>query len=108
MSKPSDGFELDELRDEFDWMCEFNSRMAERIRGDADVHNLAEYVSKLEGENDRLRDLVKTAYAVIEELCGFVENSPGCAMCPTNQDEDKACGSAEVYSLMRELEIEVD
>ena len=54
--RPSDGMELDELRDEFDWMFEFSSRMAERIRDDADVHNLADYVGKLESENARLRD----------------------------------------------------
>ena len=57
--RPSDGMELDELRDEFDWMFEFQSRMAERIRGDADVHNLADYVGKLENENAKLRELIK-------------------------------------------------
>lgn len=57
MSRPSDGWDMDELREEFDWMCEFYGRMAERIRGDADVHNLADYVARLESENDRLRDI---------------------------------------------------
>ena len=56
INRPSDGMELDELRDEFDWMFEFSSRMAERIRDDADVHNLVDYVGKLESENARLRD----------------------------------------------------
>ena len=56
--RPSDGMTLDELREEFDWMYEFQSRMAERIRGDADVHNLADYVGKLERENAKLRELV--------------------------------------------------
>ena len=60
MSRPSDGFEPDELRDEFDWMYEFNSRMAERIRGDADVHNLVDYVGKIESENAKLRELACT------------------------------------------------
>lgn len=54
--RPSDGMELDELRDEYDWMYEFQSLMAERIRGDADVHNLVDYVSKLQAENAKLRE----------------------------------------------------
>lgn len=58
MSRPSDYFTIGELRDEFDWMFEFNSRMAERIRGDADVHNLVDYVDKLEAENAKLRELL--------------------------------------------------
>ena len=57
-------------------------------------------------ENKRLRELARESYAVIESLCELVENSPGCSMCPTNQDEDKACGSAEVYCRMRELGVE--
>lgn len=55
MSRPSDGFEFDELREEFDWMWEFGARMAERIRSDADVHNLVDYVRKLETENEQLK-----------------------------------------------------
>lgn len=60
--RPSDGMELDELRDEFDWMFEFQSRMAERIRGDADVHSLADYVGKLEAESIKLRELVRSLH----------------------------------------------
>ena len=44
-----------ELREEYDWMYEFQSRMAERINGNPDVHNLVDYVNKLEAENARLR-----------------------------------------------------
>lgn len=55
---------LDELRDEFDWMFEFQSRMAERIRDDEDVHNLVDYVTKLEAENAKLRELVRDVYAL--------------------------------------------
>ena len=58
MSRPSSGMTLDELRDEYDWMYEFQSRMAGRIRDDADVHNLADYVTKLEAENAKLRELL--------------------------------------------------
>lgn len=54
--RPSDGMTLEELREEFDWISEFQSRMAERIRGDADVHNLVDYVGKLESENTKLRE----------------------------------------------------
>ena len=60
MSRPSDGMTLDELRDEFDWMFEFQSRMAERIRQDADVHNLVDYVTGLEAENRKLRAMRDT------------------------------------------------
>ena len=56
---PSDGFTFDELREEYDWMSDFMSRMAERIRDNADVHSLAGYVAKLESENAKLRELVK-------------------------------------------------
>lgn len=55
MSKPSDGMTFNELRHEFDWISDFHSRMAKRIRGDADVHNLVDYVTKLEAENARLK-----------------------------------------------------
>ena len=53
---------FDELCDEFDWMFEFQGRMAERIRDDTDVHNLVDYVTKLETENAKLRELVKSMY----------------------------------------------
>lgn len=56
MSRPSDSFELDELKEEYDWLYEFDSRMAERITHDPDVHNLVDYVNKLESENAKLRD----------------------------------------------------
>lgn len=55
MSRPSDGFDLDELKEEFDWLYEFDSRMAERITHDPDVHNLVDYVNKLEFENAQLK-----------------------------------------------------
>ena len=72
MSRPSVFFDnVDELRNEYDWMYEFMSRMAERIRGDADVHNLADYVQKLEDENARLRsclsDDAENAKAIMGE-----------------------------------------
>ena len=59
MSRPSDGFTFDELREEFDWMYEFQSRMAERIREDADVHNLVDYVRKLERSTEWLQAVVE-------------------------------------------------
>lgn len=55
MSRPSDDMTLEELREEYDWIYEFQSRMADRISGNPDVHNLVDYVNKLEAENARLR-----------------------------------------------------
>lgn len=72
--RPSDGMELDELRDEFDWMFEFQSRMAERIRGDADVHNLVDYVDKLESENAKLRESVRRLMTQRDERLATAEH----------------------------------
>lgn len=58
MSRPSDDMTLEELREEYDWICEFQGRMAERIRGNPDVHNLVDYVNQLEAENYKLRELL--------------------------------------------------
>lgn len=68
MSRPSDGMTLDELREEFDWISDFQSRMAERIRGDADVHNLVDYVTKLESENAGLRKRITEIESTNKEL----------------------------------------
>lgn len=84
---------LDELRDEFDWMFEFQSRMAERIRDDEDVHNLVDYVTKLEAENAKLRKLVKEAH-----LCMVNE---GCC-----EDCYATYGECPIEMGMRELGIE--
>ncbi len=62
MSRPSDDMTLEELREEFDWICEFQSRMAERISGNPDVHNHVDYVNQLEAENAKLRELVALMY----------------------------------------------
>ena len=67
--RPSDGMELDELREEFDWMFEFQSLMAERILGDADVHNLVDYVGKLESDNAELRELCEYLWE-FAKTCG--------------------------------------
>lgn len=67
----------------------------------------ARHVAELERENNKLRELVQDMYACIEALCSMVENSPGCSMCPTNQDEEKPCAAADVYCRMRELVVEV-
>lgn len=106
--RPSDGMELDELRDEFDWMFEFQSRMAERIRGDADVHSLADYVGKLEAESIKLRELVRDMHKALfslnldhcqacprEDACVFMHKSFDCDECAFERD-------------MRELGVEVD
>lgn len=62
----------------------------------------------LKAENAKLRELVRDMYACIEALCSMVENSPGCSICPTNQDEEKPCAAADVYCRMRKLGVEVD
>ena len=94
--RPSDGMTLDELREEFDWMYEFQSRMAERIREDADVHNLADYVGKLERENAELRELVADMYkfmSIAEELNAHIKLAPS-----------ETCSFA---NRMRELGVEI-
>lgn len=59
-----------------------------------------------EAENAKLRELVRDMYACIGALCSMVENSPGCSMCPTNQDEERPCASADVYCRMCELGVD--
>lgn len=101
--RPSDGMTLDELRDEFDWMFEFQSRMAERIRGDADVHNLVDYVGKLESENAKLRELVRDMWPHVRH------RSRMCAECELPCDESDECLLYEpMRDRMSELGIEVD
>ena len=65
-------------------------------------------IDRLKAENAKLRELVREAYAFSETLCGIVENSPGCYMCPANQDDLNPCGSAVLYGRMLDLGIEVD
>ena len=89
MSRPSDDFELDELKEEFDWLYEFDSRMAERITNDPDVHNLVDYVNKLESESAKLRALLTDALI----LTGFNER----------QYLDKYLREEEGTTLFREL-----
>ena len=113
MSKPSDGMELDELRDEFDWMFEFQSHIAEQIRGDADVHNLVDYVGNLEAERDQLRQQL----ADVTESVGRLEER--CAKLRELAKKLKACNSScgrciELYGIceheteLRELRVEVN
>ena len=63
-------------------------------------------LERLESENAKLRELVWDMHACIEALCSMVENSPGCSMCPTNQDEERPCAAADVYCRMRELGVD--
>lgn len=84
--------------------------MTDEQRNERIHHHIYETCEGIQEHAERivaLEELVQKAYATIETLCGCVENSPGCALCPANQDEDKGCGSDEVYSSMRELGIEV-
>lgn len=68
--------------------------------------NLEKMLENAESENAKLRELVADMYACIGALCSMVENSPGCSMCPTNQDEERPCAAAEVYCRMAELGVE--
>ena len=96
--------ELDDLRDEFDWMFEFQSRMAERISGDADVHNLVDYVGKLESENAELRELVRTACKIADSLC---ELAPSCAKCACPDTTGGNCMLTQIERKLFELGAEV-
>lgn len=134
--RPSDGMGLDELREEFDWISEFQSRMAERICGDADVHNLVDYVGKLERENAKLRDEnarlrsclsddAENARMIIGEntklrelaqkMMRFFEDGDWCATCGSakecdaqEQYEEDCLMRGVFHDRMRELGIEVD
>lgn len=115
--RPSDGWELDELRDEFDWMFDFNSRMAERIREDPDVHNLADYVSSLEHDNAELRELVRglhMAYVgALNEAEGMDEGLiwEHCEMVDAELAKSHARFEVDRHRFdvaMRELGVEVD
>lgn len=77
IDRPSSGMGLDELREEFDWMFEFQSRMAEKIRGDADVHNLVDYVGKLESENVALREKAQRQADELTALRKAIEQRNG-------------------------------
>lgn len=66
-----DGMGYEELLGECEWMSDFLSMMAERITKDPDVHNLVDYVRKIEDENARLRsclsDDAENAKAIMGE-----------------------------------------
>lgn len=112
---PSEGMTLEELRPEFDWMFEFQSRMAERIRADADVHNLADYVAKIESENAKLQKQserlfdktlkVATENAKLREL---VRDWYELAVGGADSLVDWNHVQADLESRMRELRIKVD
>lgn len=74
----------------------------------ANAKALSELLQETKAENAKLRELVRDAHKTIKGLCWMVENSPGCALCPLNQDEDRACGAAEFFNSMLELGVEVD
>lgn len=135
MSRPSDGFTIEELRDEFDWMFEFDSRMAERIRGDADVHNLVDYVNKLEAENAKLRtefdkmdkwhsaelqaemaenaklrELVAAYDSALHRLCDQTQGHVDCDGCILGKDyrNEDICALDELRDSIMGLGVEVE
>lgn len=72
----------------------------------ANAKALHELLQEARAENAKLRELVRDMNACIEALCSMVENSPGCSMCPTNQDEERPCAAADVYCRMRDLGVD--
>lgn len=99
MSKrPSDAFDFDELRDEYDWLFEFESRMAAHC-GTHDVPNLVAYMNKLERENTKLRELVQGIW----RACPVYEDD--CKRCQHFVGDDDWC---DFVQTMRELGAEVD
>ena len=74
-------------------------------------HHMYDTCEGIQQQSERivaLEELVLDMYAVIDALCSMVENSPGCFMCLTNQDDDRACGSAEAFRRMCELDVRID
>ena len=89
-----DGMDYEELLGEAEWMSDFLSMMAERITNDPDVHNLVDYVREIEGDNAKLRKLVRKLYAC--------QKHADCADCP--YEDDPSCYFEDE---LRELGIEV-
>lgn len=105
MSRPSVFFDnVDELRNEYDWMYEFMSRMAESIRGNPDVHSLHDYVAKIEDENARLRELVRGLDHCMRSTSSSSDECAGCPLQGWSTDGFQCTKSDR----MRELGIEVD
>lgn len=106
--RPSDGFTFDELREEYDWMSDFNDRMAKHC-GTKDCPSLVAYVNKLESENAKLRELAAGVGHLLFSL-----DVDYCASCP----KDSINHPCPVYTVgggeclyktdMRELGVEVD
>lgn len=91
MGRPSDGMTLEELREEYDWIYEFQSRMAERICEDADIHNLVDYVGKLEDENAKLREELDLCLRLAPECdgCEAMLDCDECLRADSSQKERK-------------------
>ena len=102
---PSDGFTLEELRSEFDWMFEFQSRMAEYIRNDHDVHSLAGYVSKLEEQNAKLREMASLVSEYISH-----DRCEGCVIktACNSYELDECWMTTKLRNQLRDLGVEVD
>lgn len=91
--------ELENERQESAWAYDFLRLMAGRIRSDADVHSLPDYVSTLEAENAKLRELVRGLRWCHDKPW----NNGACDQCPIS---GRAVGRCD--RLVRELGIEVD
>ena len=105
MGRPSDGMTSEEVREEYDWIYEFQSRMAKHICEDADIHNLVDYVGKLEDENAKLRELVLDMWCALWE-CNQYTCKHGEEGCYTKNGDNG--GKCVLRDRMRELGVEVN
>lgn len=103
IERPSSGMGLDELREEFDWISEFQSRMAERICGDSDVHNLVDYVGKLESENAKMREKVQRQADELTSLRKAIEQRNGEWRPWKRQAERFVAENAKLRELVRDM-----
>lgn len=112
MSRPSDGMTLEELREEYDWLYEFQSLMAERISGNPDVHNHADYVNKLEAENAKLREELDFCLKHVPNCdgCEAMLDCWECLRADSSQKERKRLDyeNGQLRELVRELYDELD
>lgn len=102
--------ELADERAEVEWAYEFMGRMAERIRGDADAHNLVDYVRKLMDENAELREQLERLVTLLRNDCDIDASWDGlrrfwCIQLTENGClmRDRACKAEAENERLREL-----
>lgn len=110
-----DGMDYEELLDECEWMSDFLSLMAERITKNPDVHNLVDYVRKIEDENKKLNSTIfdtiegarqrtdenKKLRELVKSAWRCIHTGISCSDCRL------VAGGCTLQSAMREFGIEV-